>query len=307
MWIIAVAVAVLAALFFAVSYAFYTITFYHMPKVYREVRLPRQWLGDSYDSCKACYDKVAAEKYEEVNITAQDGTHLCGKLYMLDPSKPFAMMMHGYKSVALVDFCGGYEMVDELGYNKLIIDQRAHGKSGGHTITFGIRESDDCLSWVKYLTDRFGKDIKIALIGVSMGAATVTMATGRAMPPEVKCVIADCGYSSPKEIIIKVMRDRHIPASMYLFAKTGARIFGGFSVEEYSSAEAVRHSATPILFIHGEADSFVPCDMSRELYAACISQKRLLTVEGAEHAVSAVVDAKAYREAVFGWLHLYMD
>ncbi len=296
----------LTLLFFALLYLLYYKAFYHEPKEYKTVKLPKKWLGDNYDKCKTLYDAAAAEKYDEVYITAFDGTKLFGRLYIKDTKKPFVIMMHGYKGTALIDFCGGSAMINEFGYNKLIIDQRAHGKSGGHTITFGVKECRDCISWVEYLINSYGGDIKIGLIGVSMGAATVTMATGLDMPHQVKCVIADCGYSSPADIIRKVMRDMHMPTAFYPLVRLSAKIFGSFSPDEYSSIEAVKKSKTPLLIIHGEADSFVPCYMSREIFDACAAPKQILTVASADHAVSAFADEKAYKNAVNGFINKYL-
>lgn len=292
-------------LFFGLLYLLYCKAFYHKPKVYKDVKLPKKWLGDNYDRCKELYDAAAAEEYEAVNIISSDGTPLFGRLYLRDANKPFVIMMHGYKGTALIDFCGGSAMVNRFGYNKLIIDQRAHGMSGGHTITFGVKECHDCVDWINYILSRFG-DVKIGLIGVSMGAATVTMATGLDLPPQVKCVIADCGYSSPKAIIRKVMRDIHLPTFLYPMVRLSAKIFGGFSPDEYSSVEAVKRSKTPLLIIHGEADSFVPCYMSHEIYDACVSPKHILTIAGADHAVSAFADSAAYESAVNGWINKYL-
>lgn len=292
-------------LFFGLLYLLYCKAFYHKPKVYKDVKLPKKWLGDNYDRCKELYDAAAAEEYEAVNIISSDGTPLFGRLYLRDAKKPFVIMMHGYKGTALIDFCGGSAMVNRFGYNKLIVDQRAHGMSGGHTITFGVKECHDCVDWINYILSRFG-DVKIGLIGVSMGAATVTMATGLDLPPQVKCVIADCGYSSPKAIIRKVMRDIHLPTFLYPMVRLSAKIFGGFSPDEYSSVEAVKRSKTPLLIIHGEADSFVPCYMSHEIYDACVSPKHILTIAGADHAVSAFADSAAYESAVNGWINKYL-
>lgn len=297
--------ALVVLLFFGLLYLLYCKAFYHKPKVYKNVKLPKKWLGDNYDRCKELYDAAAAEEYEDVNIISSDGTPLFGRLYLRDAKKPFVIMMHGYKGTALIDFCGGSAMVNRFGYNKLIIDQRAHGMSGGHTITFGVKECHDCVDWINYVLSRFG-DIKIGLIGVSMGAATVTMATGLDLPPQVKCVIADCGYSSPQAIIRKVMRDIHLPTFLYPMVRLSAKIFGGFSPDEYSSVEAVKRSKTPLLIIHGEADSFVPCYMSHEIYDACVSPKHILTIAGADHAVSAFADSAAYESAVNGWINKYL-
>ena len=150
--------------------------------------------------------------YEAVTISAQDGTKLAVRYYHVRDGAPLQIQLHGYRGTALRDFCGGNKLARESGQNTLVVDQRAHGKSGGTTITFGIRERLDCLCWVEYASQRFGSDIPVFLSGVSMGAATVLMASELELPANVVGIIADCPYSSPEAIIRKVcQQDMHLP------------------------------------------------------------------------------------------------
>ena len=153
---------------------------------------------------------VLALPYEDVWIRSDDGLHLHGKYYAGRPGAPVQIMMHGYKSGAERDFCGGAQIAVQGGYHVLLVDQRAHGKSEGRCLTFGIQERYDCRAWVNYALGRFGADTKILLYGVSMGAATVLMAGGLNLPRNVVGIVADCGYSSPAAIIRKVIRDQHL-------------------------------------------------------------------------------------------------
>ena len=128
-----------------------------------------------------------------------------------------------------------------------------------------------------------------------MGAATVMMASGENLPSNVVCVMADCGYSSSKKIIQKVVKEMHLPVNLvYPFIKLGARIFGGFNLEETSPVEAVARSKTPIVFIHGDNDDFVPYDMSVECFEACNAPKKLVTIEGAGHGLAFPVNREKY-------------
>ena len=144
------------------------------------------------------------------------------------------------------------------GYNLLLIEQRALGGSEGRTITFGIKEKYDCLSWINYAIERFGKDVKIILGGVSMGAATVLMASALDLPKNVKCISADCGYTSPEAIIRKVCReDMGIPDWLgFPFVRLGARIYGGFSILDGGAIEAVKQAKVPLMIMHGDEDDF---------------------------------------------------
>ena len=102
-----------------------------------------------------------------------------------------------------------------------------------------------------------------------------------------------------------VSRSVHIPPALSLpLLRASARILGGFDTRASSAPEALRRCRAPVLFIHGEADSFVPCDMSRENYTACTAPKRLLTVPGADHAMSYYMGRGAYEAAVRAfWEH----
>ena len=154
-------------------------------------------------------------------------------------------------------------------------------------ITFGINESKDCVTWAEHLQKRFGPDVKVIITGVSMGAATVMMAAARELPPCVIGVLADCGYTSPRAIIKKVIRDMKLPADLlYPFVRLGAILFGGFDPDSFSPEEAMKRCKLPVIFVHGEDDAFVPCDMTRRNYELCTAPKVLLTVPGAGHGLS---------------------
>ena len=178
----------------------------------------------------------------------------------------------------------------------LIIDHRACGKSDGRVISFGINESRDVHRWIEYIIQNIDKDAKIILTGVSMGAATAMICAGEELPLNVIGVLADCGYTSAKDIIKKVMRDMKLPPTVfYPFAKLAARVLGKFDLEEKSPIEAMKKCRLPIIFIHGDVDDFVPHSMSVENYNACASEhKKLVTVKGAAHALCYVVDSENY-------------
>lgn len=238
--------------------------------------------------------------YEAVTISAHDGTKLAARYYHVQDGVPLQIQFHGYRGTALRDFCGGNKLARESGQNTLVVDQRAHGRSGGRTITFGIRERMDCLCWAEYASQRFGSNTPIFLSGVSMGAATVLMASELELPCNVIGIIADCPYSSPEAIIRKVCReDMHLPPALVMpFVRLGARLFGHFDLKEASAVQAVGNTDIPILLLHGEDDRFVPCDMSREIFDACAGEKTRITFPGAGHGLSYIVDTVRYSEAV---------
>lgn len=243
-------------------------------------------------------EDLARVPFEEVYIKSSDGKRLFGRYYHVAEGAPLQIEFHGYKGGALRDFCGGDPFARKYGCNTLLVDQRAHGNSDGHTITFGVLERLDCLAWVNYAVERFGKDTKIFLTGISMGAATVLMATDLELPENVIGIIADSPYSSPKEILQKVCGDMKLPAKLiYPFLWLGAFLFGHFRIRG-GAEEAVRRAAVPILVLHGEGDGFVPCDMSRRICDACAAEVTYVTFANADHCLGYVVEPQKYEAAI---------
>lgn len=243
--------------------------------------------------------EIRAFNYESMSIKSFDGLTLRGRYYEYAPGAPLEILFHGYRGNAERDLCGGVARCFALGRSALIVNQRASGDSEGHVISFGINERRDCVSWVEFAVSHFGPDIKIIITGISMGAATVMMAAAEQLPSNVVCALADCGYTSAEEIIKKIVAEMKLPPKLvYPFITLSARIFGRFNLNETSPLEAMANAKIPIIFIHGEADDFVPCDMSRRLYDACVTQKKLVTIPGAGHGLAFPVEQAGYVEAL---------
>ena len=256
---------------------------------------------DSITACTRLMDKAPCKW---VKTRSFDGLNLSARYYHTADGAPLQILFHGYRSMALRDCAGGFYLAKKLGCNILAVDQRAHARSGGHVITFGVKERMDCLSWVQYANERFSSKAPIILSGLSMGASTVLMASALPLPENVVAIMADCPYSSPADIIRKVSRDRHMPDTLaYPFIWLGAKLFGRFSLNETTSVESVRQAKIPILLLHGEDDRFVPCDMSREIFDACHSEKEIVTVPTAGHGICYLVDTKTYENAFLSFLN----
>ena len=276
----------------------YEKAFYHAPKKRsREYEIPDAPLCEDY---KQTMDRLVGTlreiPCEEVSIRSFDGTVLRGFYYHVADGAPMQIQFHGYKGTPMRDFCGGNALAREMGQNTLLVEQRAHGTSRRRSICFGIKERRDCLAWVEYAVKRFGAKQKILLSGVSMGAATVLMASELNLPDNVVGIIADCPYSSPREIICKVASDVGYPAKVaYPFLWLGALVYGHFRLDASSAVNAVRNARVPILLIHGEEDDFVPCEMSRKIKAAGGALVRLETFPKASHGMSYMVDPERYR------------
>lgn len=239
--------------------------------------------------------------HEEVYIRAYDGKRLFGRYYHVKDGAPINIEFHGYKGSAYRDFGGGDPLSRRKGCNTLLVDQRAHGESGGRTITFGVKERLDVLSWTRYAVDRFGKETKILLTGISMGAASVLMASELPLPENVVGIIADSPYSSPREIIRKVCGDMHLPVDLiYPFLWLGALLFGHFRIRG-GAEEAVKGSRVPMLILHGEGDGFVPASMSARI-ASGAPDATYVTFAGADHCLGYAVSPEKYEETVSRFL-----
>ncbi len=297
----AIALIVLAVIFFTFLRIFFFMAFHPQRKNTANPRkIPND---DQYGPIKnlmlSHIDELEALEYEEISITSFDGLRLFGRYYKRETRNLIEIDFHGYRGHAMRDYCGGSVISKKNGISSIIVDQRSHGKSQGKAITFGINERIDVQKWVEYTVARFGKDVRIILSGVSMGAATVLMASELDLP-NVVCILADCPYSSPKEIICKVARDRKYPDKfLYPFVKLSAKIFAKVDIESSSAAEAVKHTNIPILIIHGDDDRYVPYDMGKAVFEACSSEKKqMLTVKKAGHAISYFLETENYTKTV---------
>lgn len=236
--------------------------------------------------------------FEEAEIASFDGLRLHARVCGAEAGKPLLLLLHGWRSSAARDFGCVLEFYRAQGFGLILVDQRAHGKSSGKTISFGVHERRDCLAWARWADERYHPSA-MYLDGISMGAATVLMTSEFDLPASVRGIIADCGYTSPRDILKKVIRQCHLPvAPIYFLVRLGAHVFGRFDPEAASAARALEQCRVPVLFIHGEADGFVPCDMSRENYARCAAPKALVTVPGADHGFSYLVDREGVEAAL---------
>lgn len=239
----------------------------------------------------------------EIQIESFDGLKLHGVWVPAENPKGTILLAHGYRSSKIVDFSLAFGMYHAMGMNILLPDQRSHGNSEGKYITFGVKESNDMLSWVEYHNKTFG-EIPLILSGLSMGASTMLFLADAELPGNVKGIIADCGFTSPREIIKSVFRSViRLPAAPTLWVTDIlARIFAGFSLTEKDSRKSLKNSKVPVLLVHGEEDSFVPCEMTKQAHAVCREPKELFLVKGADHGVSFLVAKERYVEIVKAFL-----
>ncbi len=289
----------LAAILLGAAYVTYRMVFYSPNKTQNDdFSLPvSDQTKPLLETIKTMIREVNAIPYERVSVTSFDGLRLAGRYYHQRDGAPLAILFHGYRGTPARDFSGGTQLYRDEGFNLLMIEERAHCTSEGHTVTFGVKERQDCLKWIEYAQKRFGEDTPVLLCGISMGAATVLMASGLRLPDCVKGIIADAPFTNPKEIIVKVCRDRKLPPRIvWPLLRLGARIYGGFDPTGADAAEAVKRSPVPILLIHGEDDRFVPCEMGRRIAAANPDRVELHTFPRAGHGLSFLVDRPRYEQ-----------
>ncbi len=303
MLIAGIVLLVLTALFFFITYICFYMAFYVRTKDKKPKEKYSIPDGKEYEPYRDVMINFMKETenipYKECETVSFDGLKLCGKFYEYEEGAPIELMHHGYRGNAQRDLCGGVLRCFELKRSCLLVDQRGCGDSDGNVISFGINESKDTLKWVDYIIENIDPDAKIILTGISMGASTVIMAAAEKLPENVIGVVADSGFTSAKEIIKKVISDMKLPADLlYPFCKWGAKIYGGFSLEENSPAKALEKLKLPIIFFHGEADDYVPCEMSRKSFENCKAVKTIFTVKGAAHGLPYIVDKEGYMKTV---------
>lgn len=257
-----------------------------------------------YRDCKeeilAGLAEMEQKPHETVTTRSFDGLTLAGEYYPHPNARGTILMFHGWHGSPQADFGCAMSAYYSKGLNLLLVHQRTQGESEGKYITFGIRESRDVHAWVRWHGERFGKEAPILLTGISMGATTVLMSAGTPYDANVRGIIADCGFTSPWEIIASVVRGRGLPIFPFVpLMSMWARIFAGFGFREYSTLEAVKGIRIPVFFAHGEADRFVPCHMTEKVYEICgSSDKTLFLVPNARHGAAYLVDRCNYEKQI---------
>lgn len=302
-WIFVITAAIIVLLVLLISRICFRMAFYapdRDPERLKDIDIPK---GEVYEPFREQMENWVRESrampQEKFTITSYDGLKLSARYIEYAPGAVIELMFHGYRGNAERDLSGGVQRCFKLGHSAFIVDQRCSAYSEGNVISFGVNEHKDCLKWIDLLIRNFGPDVKIILTGISMGAATVMMAAGKELPKNVIGVLADCGYTSARDIIKVVIRKMKLPAALaYPFVRLAAKIYGHFDLEETSPIEAMQKCRVPVIFFHGESDDFVPCEMSRRNFEACASRKKLVTIPGAGHGLSYPVDPETYLDAL---------
>jgi pimeloyl-ACP methyl ester carboxylesterase len=249
---------------------------------------------------------VLSQPQEKVSIRSFDGLRLRGRLLMDGSEKRIILLVHGYRTMALWDFPSVVRFYRDQGLGVLLIDQRACGESQGRYICFGALERYDVQRWLKYLYNRFPK-ASLYMDGVSMGSTTVMLALGLDLPPTVRGAIADCGFTTPLAIMRHVQKTTFAYSGGWILSgvRLLLRIFARYDPAGCSTLDALKVTKIPILFLHGDADRFVPVEMTLANYEACASEKRLLIVPGAGHGESYVWDREGCEKAILAFFEAH--
>ena len=274
---------------------------------------PKKWQSNDYNLSGPFYkgmedqvipliDSIRAIKYDEdIYITSFDKLKLHARLYLNPDSNKVAVMCHGYRGTPCRDFSGGAVEMIKLGYNVILIDERAHGSSKGHSITFGVRETKDVVSWVNYVRNRFGENIELVLVGISMGGATVLMASDKVGKAKI---IADCPYSSPKIMLQQSVKMMGLPVPIfYPLVNLTSILFAHTNLNKLSAYDSIKNTDNPILIIHGGSDSIVPNWISSDLYQEYPDKIQYELFDGADHGMSYLVDKARYQKVIKDFLN----
>ncbi|MEC2160636.1 alpha/beta hydrolase [Virgibacillus halodenitrificans] len=256
-------------------------------------------------------DWVRDQEFEQMEMTSYDGLKLKG--YFLKAKKPTdktVVLAHGYLGRATDMGLYGQYYYENLGYNIFMPDFRGHGQSEGDYIGFGWHDRLDLIDWIHILSTKLGPDSEYVLHGVSMGAASVLMASGEEeLPKSVKAIISDSPYTSVYDMFkYQLGRMYHVPAFPVLpTTSVVTKIKAGYSLKEASALKQVQKAEVPILYIHGNADTFVPTSMAEKLYKNTSSEKDFISFDNAGHGEALVTKKDKYVDKLNSFLEKYIN
>ncbi|MDR3190369.1 MAG: alpha/beta hydrolase [Lactobacillaceae bacterium] len=244
------------------------------------------------------------------NLTAKDGTKLVGN-YVAATKKTnkTVIVIHGF-GVDHVAMAPYGTMFHEMGYNVLMPDNRAAGKSGGKYIGFGYLEAKDYLEWINQVIARNGQQSQIVVMGASLGGATTMTLSGMNPPKQVKAYIEDAGYSSTYDELYHEAADLYgiplpIAKPIVHVVSWYSNLIAGYSYEQATAVNYLQHNTRPMMFIHGAKDDFVPTKFVYRNYKATKGPKTLYVVPRAAHVASYATNYQQYEQKVAKFLNQY--
>lgn len=254
-------------------------------------------------------DWTRDQTFEQMEITSFDDLTLQGYfLEAKEPTNKVVITAHGYLGNAFDMGLYGEHYYEDLGYHFFTADARGHGESDGDYIGFGWHDRLDYVQWIDAIIEKLGPDVEIVLHGLSMGGATVLMTSGEELPPQVKAIVADSPYSTVYDLFsYQLKRMFHLPSFPVLpTTSLVTKVKAGYSLTEASALDQVQKATVPILYVHGEEDTFVPTHLAEELYEETSSDAQIMTIPGAGHGEGFVIAKEAYLAKVHAFLETYM-
>ncbi|MFD1040376.1 alpha/beta hydrolase [Virgibacillus byunsanensis] len=252
---------------------------------------------------------VDNQDFEVWELNSYDDLKLEGYfLKAKEPTNKTVVLAHGYLGNARQMGLYGQYYYEELGYNIFMPDSRGHGQSEGDYIGFGWHDRLDYVDWLDQVNERVGPDTEIVMHGVSMGAAAVLMASGEKLPANVKAIVADSPYTSVNDMFAYQMNRMYKLPTFPILPSTSAvtKVQAGYSLTEASALDQVKEAEVPILYIHGNSDTFVPTSMAEELYENTKSEAEIIIFDHAGHGEAFVLEEERYMEKVIEFLNQYV-
>lgn len=251
------------------------------------------------------FDEIKKEKLAIKSTNFNKNLH-ADYIFPEKESDIFVIVIHGYTSEprGMGIYAKKYH---ELGYNVILPSLNGHADSESGVVTMGWYDRLDIIDWVNFITEQY-PDSKIILHGESMGSATTMMTTGEKLPDNVKCAVADCGYTSVWDIFDEKIRNNfkmHTFPTLYS-ANAVNKLYSGFDFKEASAVEQLKKSKTPTIFIHGDKDTFVPYKMLDKVYDACAAEKQKVTIPDSPHARNSCVNPELYWNSIIGFINKYI-
>ncbi len=251
------------------------------------------------------YENVNKEKIV-IKSTNEDKILHADYIFPEKESNIFVIVVHGYTSspIGMGVYVKGYY---EMGYNVVTPSLNGHGDSEASNITMGWKDRLDLIDWINFIVENY-PDSKIILHGESMGSATTMMALGEDLPENVKVAVADCGFSSVWDIFEnKIKNNFKLTTFPFLYSMNDInKIVSGFDFKTASSVEQLKKSKTPVIFIHGDKDTFVPYEMLDKVYEACASEKEKVIIQGSPHARNSCTNPELYWNSIINFINKYI-
>lgn len=244
------------------------------------------------------------EKGERVYTTSL-GDVLTGHLFERENAKRLVLLFHGWRSGWKIECLYPAEELYEQGASVLIVEQRAHDRSEGKYIGFGLLERFDCLAWCNEMAYRFPQ-LDLYLMGFSMGASTLLLSADLPFPKTVKGIIADSGYRSPMDMVRRFAKDKLHVESDELIGEVNdlCGSEAGYRFTDKTARECLQKATLPIFFVHGTKDTMVPYSDSVQNFEDCASKKELYLLKGAGHGEAFFRDPQTYLGKItsfFAW------